>query len=392
MGESAGAISVGFHMMSPLSRRLFKRAILQSGSPLTPAMMIGHENGPIYTEKVADILDCPYLSRRNNKYATFSEETFECLRNASAFKLLEIQTQIATSRRSTGFHPTVDGEFFTDHPYHLTHSSSYGPQHEILLGTTANEGAMFMTFGLPDIFPAHAQLPKNLTQDMIMERLSQKAPEGFRQNAKSYLKYMFDFMFGGIPTGNGSIIAAKMDQMLGNSMFLCPNIALVNTFTRLKDRRAFYYQFNPRPSRAKHYSWVKGALHAEEIQFIFGKPLIEPKEYTKVEGKLSRQIMADWAHFARYGTPIATRKWLPCEGNSRYHLVYDLDKLRIKSGLPDNRCEEYFDTFYEQMMNDYGYFILPDLERRKRSAIHFRSKDDKGHISVLGRSPLTWIN
>lgn len=382
MGESAGAISVGFHMLSPLSRRLFKRAILQSGSPLTPAMMIGHENGPIYFEKVADALDCPYISRRSNKYATFNEETFQCVRNVSTMKLLELQTKIATSKRSTGFHPTVDGEFFPEHPYHLIQSSSYGPQHEILLGTTANEGAMFMTFGLPDIFPAHAELPKNLTQEMIMEKLSQKAPEGFQENSKTYLKYMFDFMLGGIPTGNGTIIAAKMDQYLGESMFLCPNIALIDSFTKIKDREAYYYQFKPRPSRAKHYSWVKGALHAEEIQFVFGKPLLEPNEYTKAEVYLSREIMADWAHFARYGKPVASRKWTPCKSNLRFHLAYDLNKLKVKVGLPDNRCDKYFDTFYEQMMNDYGYFVLPDLKRRRRSD-QFDRKMAKGKTVIL---------
>lgn len=393
MGESAGAISVGFHMLSPLSRRLFKRAILQSGSALTPSMMIGHENGPIYLEKVADALDCPYLSRRNNKYATFNSETFDCIRNASTMKLLELQTKIALSRRSTGFHPTVDGDFFPEHPYHLTHSSAYGPQHEILLGTTANEGAIFMTLGLPDIFPANAELPKNLTQNMIMDKLSQKAPEGFQENSRTYLKYVFDFMFGGLPSGNGSMIAARMDHILGNSLFLCPNTILVDTFTKIKGRQAFYYQFNPRPSRAKHYSWVKGALHAEEIQFVFGRPLTDPTQYTKQEIELSREIMADWSHFARYGTPVHSRKWPPCKSDSRHHLVYDLGKLAVKTGLPDNRCDQYFDQFYEQMMNDYGYFVLPDLRKRKRSVVtEIRSRDDKGHINVLGSSPLTWIN
>lgn len=407
MGESAGAISVGYHMLSPLSRRLFRRAILQSGSALTPNMMVGHENGPIYLEKVADALDCSYLSRRDNKYATFNEETFMCIRNASTFQLLQVQTQIVTSKRSTGFHPTVDGDFFPQHPYHLTHSSAYGPQHEILLGTTANEGAMFMTFGLPNLFPAHTELPKNLTQEMIMEKLSQKAPEGFQENSKTYLKYMFDFMLGGIPTGNGTIIASRMDQMLGNSMFLCPNIALVDTFTKISGREAFYYQFNPRPANAKHFPWVKGALHAEEIQFVFGRPLIEPTQYTKAEIQLSRDIMADWSTFARHGKPVHARKWEPCKNNLRYHLVYDIDvetmkpTHAVKIGLPDNRCDRYFDTFYEQMMNDYGYFVLPDRKRKKRSNSElrsanevrsssefrfrsgFRSRDDKGRINVI---------
>lgn len=35
-GESAGSISVGMHLVSPLSRGLFQRAIMQSGTPMAP--------------------------------------------------------------------------------------------------------------------------------------------------------------------------------------------------------------------------------------------------------------------------------------------------------------------------------------------------------------------
>ena len=35
-GSSAGAISIGYHIITPNSNTLFKRAILQSGGPLSP--------------------------------------------------------------------------------------------------------------------------------------------------------------------------------------------------------------------------------------------------------------------------------------------------------------------------------------------------------------------
>ena len=36
-GESAGSLSVALHLVSPLSRNLFRRAILQSHTALDPA-------------------------------------------------------------------------------------------------------------------------------------------------------------------------------------------------------------------------------------------------------------------------------------------------------------------------------------------------------------------
>lgn len=42
-GESAGAVSVSLHLLSALSRDLFQRAILQSGSPTAPWALIPRE-------------------------------------------------------------------------------------------------------------------------------------------------------------------------------------------------------------------------------------------------------------------------------------------------------------------------------------------------------------
>ncbi len=42
-GESAGAVSVSMHLLSALSRDLFQRAILQSGSPTAPWALISRE-------------------------------------------------------------------------------------------------------------------------------------------------------------------------------------------------------------------------------------------------------------------------------------------------------------------------------------------------------------
>lgn len=81
--KNLGGISAGYHLISPISRDLFQRAIMQSGSPLVPTMLIGTETGPIKLEMLLNITNCPYLPRKNQteKYVTFTETTFTCLRN-----------------------------------------------------------------------------------------------------------------------------------------------------------------------------------------------------------------------------------------------------------------------------------------------------------------------
>ena len=49
--------------------------------------------------------------------------------------------------------------------------------------------------------------------------------------------------------------------------------------------------------------WPKwsGAMHADEIVFVFGQPLNLSQGYNKKEIELSRQIMSYWANFAKTG-------------------------------------------------------------------------------------------
>ena len=81
--NNTGGISAGYHLISPISRDLFKRAIMQSGSPLVPTMLIGIETGPVKLEMLLNITDCPYIPRKNQteRYVTFTDDTFKCLRD-----------------------------------------------------------------------------------------------------------------------------------------------------------------------------------------------------------------------------------------------------------------------------------------------------------------------
>ena len=57
--ESAGSSSVGFHLLSPLSRDLFTRAILQSASALNPWALVTKKEAKWRALKLAAKLGCP---------------------------------------------------------------------------------------------------------------------------------------------------------------------------------------------------------------------------------------------------------------------------------------------------------------------------------------------
>jgi acetylcholinesterase/cholinesterase len=58
-GQNAGAISIGLHLISPLSKNLFRRAILESGNPLSWLTVFEQKNAKVFTIKVANISNCP---------------------------------------------------------------------------------------------------------------------------------------------------------------------------------------------------------------------------------------------------------------------------------------------------------------------------------------------
>nr|CAD7607963.1 unnamed protein product [Timema genevievae] len=79
-GESAGGASVHYHMISPLSRGLFHRAISQSGTALCPFAYAPGGTSKHQAEKLAVLLDCPTNS---------SEALVSCLRKKEASEIIE---------------------------------------------------------------------------------------------------------------------------------------------------------------------------------------------------------------------------------------------------------------------------------------------------------------
>ena len=55
-GESAGSMSVNFHLLSPQSRGLFHRAILQSGTAISPYTKLNRRPGSYSNEIVKNVV------------------------------------------------------------------------------------------------------------------------------------------------------------------------------------------------------------------------------------------------------------------------------------------------------------------------------------------------
>ena len=123
-GQSAGAISIGLHYLSPLSQRYFKRGILESGSPTVPRIFYERDPSDSLANKVPELarkVGCMDSDeRRNEIFYEQTERIVACLRRTD-LKLLESAQSELIEELSLAFGPTSGDDFLPDLPLNLLH-------------------------------------------------------------------------------------------------------------------------------------------------------------------------------------------------------------------------------------------------------------------------------
>ncbi|XP_042778658.1 acetylcholinesterase isoform X4 [Panthera tigris] len=135
-GESAGAASVGMHLLSPPSRGLFHRAVLQSGAPNGPWATVGVGEARRRATLLARLVGCPPGGAGGN-----DTELVACLRTRPAQDLVDHEWHVLPQESvfRFSFVPVVDGDFLSDTPEALINAGDFhGLQ---LAGRLAAQGA-----------------------------------------------------------------------------------------------------------------------------------------------------------------------------------------------------------------------------------------------------------
>lgn len=150
-GVSAGAGSVGHHLLLQGSHGLFTRVILQSGSP--NAVWVTVEPAQVWNRSLtlAQLLNCPLV------HFSSVDEMEAWLRAVEPEKIVSLQFSVIPDPMiiSVPFAPTVDGEFMVDMPSVLIQSGRF-LKTEVLLGLNKDEGTYFHVYGPPG-FGIHNQ-------------------------------------------------------------------------------------------------------------------------------------------------------------------------------------------------------------------------------------------
>ncbi|XP_050302572.1 acetylcholinesterase-like [Anthonomus grandis grandis] len=133
-GESAGGGSVSILLLSPITKGLVKRGILQSGTVNTPWSYMTAETAESIAKVLIQDCGCNVTILETRPY-----EVLDCMRAADA-KTISLQ-QWNSYSGILGFPsmPTIEGVFLPKHPLDMVSDGDYEDM-EILLGSNQDEG------------------------------------------------------------------------------------------------------------------------------------------------------------------------------------------------------------------------------------------------------------
>ena len=285
-GESAGASSVSNHLISPMSRDLFHRAIMQSGTALCRWAFESPRKSMRRYKQLTDLAGC-------DSEADMAD-IMTCLRGKDAELINDLIWSTDDYNMITSAMATVDGEFLTKPPMESVMLGEMKDT-EILLGNMKDEGSYYFLYGAPELFdePAETDVTMDKYNDMI--RTIAPKDEDLLVNA---IKFEYE-----VPTEFGNMALRKdiLDDAIGDADFICPSTEFAAAYVR-QGNTVYMYHYMHVSSQNPWPAWL-GAMHGYEIDAVFGVPLIEEDdlEYTEAEVTLSQRMMTYWKNFAMTG-------------------------------------------------------------------------------------------
>ncbi|CRK91881.1 CLUMA_CG005501, isoform A [Clunio marinus] len=285
-GESAGAVSVSMHLLSPLSRDLFQRAILESGSPTAPWGLITRDEATLRALRLAEAVGCPHDRKKLS-------ETADCLREKDA-KVLVDNEWGTLGICEFPFVPVVDGAFLDETPQRSLASGRF-KKTDILTGSNSEEGYYFIIYYLTELLRKEEGI--TVSREEFLQAVRELNPY---VNGAARQAIIFEYTDWNEPDNPHSNRDA-LDKMVGDYHFTCN----VNEFAQRyaeEGNNVYMYLYTHRSKSNPWPRWT-GVMHGDEINYVFGEPLNPRLEYLEGEKQFSRRIMRYWANFARNGNP-----------------------------------------------------------------------------------------
>ncbi|CAG2106632.1 unnamed protein product, partial [Medioppia subpectinata] len=277
-GESAGSWSVSTQIFSPLTKGLFKRAIMESG-----AIMYSNSRDPISTGEA--LQSAKDMAKHFN--CSESEEWLHCLRELPADRL-------QTSTIFPTF-PVLGTEYLPISAQKAFAEKTFRTDIDLLTGLVRDEGsnlAELMVGPLPnpmtvESFKQYINKTNAIYRGLDVQRWTDYYLQNVNQSDPQALRWAFYNFFGDITNKCPTYLFAKQFYL-----------------NRDESRNVYFYELTYENAviakLMKCDPETMGICHGMDIPYVFGLPLTTPG-FTPEDQALSRAVMKMWTRFAKYG-------------------------------------------------------------------------------------------
>ena len=280
-GQSTGAVSVGFHLLSPMSKGLFKNAILQSGSPTAYWAVMKTNKMVERVSKLAANVSCP---------VSLGDELLSCLQGVDPEVLTDQQWILVDKWFDVPIGPMVDGNFLPGHPDCLLENGDIQTTN-VMIGVNLHEGNIPVLYGFMDDFPLEEEGRPD--RDPFRDILLAIADGDDSLQEELLTVYSSEF-----PDANKRRMRI-LDAAAGDSLIKCAVLDFTRAYTLLGGN-VYMYSFEEKFKSNPWPGWM-GVPHGYEIEAVFGVPLNAGSVNPDDEKDLTKAVMELWTSFAKNG-------------------------------------------------------------------------------------------
>ncbi|XP_041644425.1 bile salt-activated lipase-like [Cheilinus undulatus] len=339
-GQSAGAASVSYQMLSPYSKGLFRRAITQCGVALSPWAI---QNKPMaLTKKIARKVGCWKINE---------DEMIECLKRSDPVQLTmagKIDVLLILGKGTVmdllELAPVVDGDFIPDEPSKLFHNAA---EFDYLAGVNSMDGHIFAGVDVPSI-----NMRNETTVQQVKSLLTGLTKD--KGNAAVSSAYsVYTAHWGSAP--EQAVVKKTVADIETDFLFLVPTqIALKLHANNTSGASTYSYLFNMKTRIPGFPKWVE-AEHAEDLQYLFGKPFSTPLVYFPRHRDLSEYMIAYWTNFAQTGNPNSGESRVPVAWPpfTKYHQPYLTINNKITKSSIGFDLRSYYVKYWTETYNSF---------------------------------------
>ncbi|XP_032511934.2 acetylcholinesterase-like [Danaus plexippus] len=338
-GESAGAVSVSLHLLSPLSRNLFSQAIMQSGAATAPWAIISREESILRGLRLAEAVHCPSSK-------TDTGPMINCLRKKSADELVNNEWG-TLGICDFPFVPIIDGSFLDEKPRKSLAHQNF-KKTNVLMGSNTEEGYYFILYYLTELLPKEENV--GITREQYLQAVRELNPFVNDVSRQAIVYEYTDWLNPDDPVNNKN----SLDKMVGDYHFACGVNEFAHRYAETGNNVYTYY-YKHRSKNSPWPSWT-GVLHGDEINYVFGEPLNPGKNYSPEEIEFSRRLMKYWANFAKTGNPSMDEKgetmkeyWPLYTTGGREYLSLEVNSSSVGHGLRLKQCV-FWQKYLPQLM------------------------------------------